>query len=53
MAKEKPVIQQIKERKWIRHSLGKNPQAIERQVLNWNPQGLRKEGGPKGHGGER
>jgi hypothetical protein len=41
MAKNKPVIQQIKERKWkwIGHTLRKDSQAIERQVLNWNPQG--------------
>jgi hypothetical protein len=35
MEREKPIIQQIKERKWKR----KDSQAIERQVLNWNPQG--------------
>jgi hypothetical protein len=49
MAKKKPIIQQIKERKlkWIRHTLRKDSQAIERQVLNWNPQGQRKRGKPK------
>jgi hypothetical protein len=31
MAKEKPIIQQIKERKWIGQRLRKGPQAIERQ----------------------
>jgi hypothetical protein len=31
--------------------LRKDSQAIERQVLNWDPQGRRKRGG--GHGGER
>jgi hypothetical protein len=39
MAKEKPIMQQIKERKWIGHTLRKDPQMIEGQVLNWNPQG--------------
>jgi hypothetical protein len=47
MAKEKPIIQQIKERKWIGHALRKDSQATERQVLNWNPQGRRKKGRPK------
>jgi hypothetical protein len=49
MAKEKPIIQQIKERKWqwIGHALRKDPQVIERQVLNWNPQGWGKRGRPK------
>jgi hypothetical protein len=46
MAEEKPIIQQIRERRWqwIGHALKKDPQAIERQVLNWNPQGWRKGG---------
>jgi hypothetical protein len=41
MAKEKPIIPQIKERKWkwIGHTLRKDSQVIEREVLNWNPQG--------------
>jgi hypothetical protein len=36
MAKEKPIIPQIKESKWkwIGHTLSKDSQAIERQVLN-------------------
>jgi hypothetical protein len=46
MANETPIIQ-IKERKWIEHRLSKGPQAIERQALNWNCQGLRKRGRPK------
>jgi hypothetical protein len=39
MAKEQSIIQQIKERKWkwIGHTLRKDSQAIDRQVLNWNP----------------
>jgi hypothetical protein len=46
MAKEKPIIQQSKERKWqwIGHSLRQDPQAVERLVLNWSPQGRRKRG---------
>jgi hypothetical protein len=44
MTKEKPTIQQVKdrERQWIGHSLKKDPQAVERQVLYWSPQGRRK-----------
>jgi hypothetical protein len=36
MAKDKTIIQQIKERKWqwIGHALRKDSQAIERQLLN-------------------
>jgi hypothetical protein len=52
MAKEKLIIQQMKERKWkwIGYTLRKDSQVIERQVLNWNPQGRQKRGwslGPK------
>jgi hypothetical protein len=49
MAKEKPVIQQMKERKWkwIGHTLRKDSHAIERQVLNWNHQWQSKRGRPK------
>jgi hypothetical protein len=49
VAKGKPIIQQIKEGKWrwIGHSLRKDPQAVQRQVVNWKPQGH------GGHGGER
>jgi hypothetical protein len=42
LVKGKPIIQQIKERKWIEHTLRKGSQATERQVLNWDPQGQRK-----------
>jgi hypothetical protein len=36
MAKEKPIIRRIREKKWkwIGHSLRKDPQAIERYVLD-------------------
>jgi hypothetical protein len=44
MAKEKPIIQQIKDRKWIGHTLRKDSQAMERQVFSWRPQGRRKRG---------
>jgi hypothetical protein len=39
MARENPIIQQIKERRWqwIGQTLIKGPQAIERQVLNGAP----------------
>jgi hypothetical protein len=47
MAKGKPIIQHIKERKWIGHTLKKDPQVIQRQVLNWNPQGRHNRGRPK------
>jgi hypothetical protein len=48
-AKEKPIIQQINERKWkwIGHTLRKDSQATERQALNWYPQGRRKRGRPE------
>jgi hypothetical protein len=37
VAKEKPIIQQIEDRKWqwIGHALRKDSQAAERQVLYW------------------
>jgi hypothetical protein len=37
MAKEKPIYQQIEDRKWqwIGHALRKDSQAAERQVLYW------------------
>jgi hypothetical protein len=50
MARKKPIVQQIKDRKWqwTDHTLRTDPQATERQVLHWNPQGRRKRGRPKG-----
>jgi hypothetical protein len=49
MAKDKPIIQQIKERewKWIGQTSRKESQATERQVLNWDPHGRRKKGKPQ------
>jgi hypothetical protein len=49
MSKQKPIIPQVKGRKWkwIGHSLRKDSQAIERQVLNWYSLGRRKRGRPK------
>jgi hypothetical protein len=49
MPKEKPAIQQIKDRKWqwIGHRLRQDPLTVERQVLYWNPQGRRKGRRPK------
>jgi hypothetical protein len=36
MAKEKPIIRQIKKRKWIENTLRTDSQAIEKQVLYWS-----------------
>jgi hypothetical protein len=58
MGKEKPIIQQIKERKWkwighilrkdwIGHILRKDSRPIERQALNRNPQGCHNRGRTK------
>jgi hypothetical protein len=46
---EKPIELQIKKRKWkwIGHIIRKDPNAVERIVLDWNPQGTRKRGRPK------
>jgi hypothetical protein len=46
----KPEISiQIKRQKltWIGHTLRKRNEAIEREVLEWNPQEKRRRGGPK------
>jgi hypothetical protein len=47
--KERPIKQQIKERKWHQtgHTLHKPQSAIERHTLYWNPQGTRKRGTPR------
>jgi hypothetical protein len=39
--KETEISKQIKRRKWnwIGHTLGKGHDTIEREVLDWNPQG--------------
>jgi hypothetical protein len=41
---EKPIELQIKKRKWkwIGHTIRKYENAVERTVLDWNPQGTRK-----------
>jgi hypothetical protein len=48
IAKENPIIPQVKGRKWkwIGHTLRTDSQAIERQVLNWYSQGRRKRERP-------
>jgi hypothetical protein len=33
--------------KWIGHTIRKDKNAVERIVLDWNPQGTRKGGRPK------
>jgi hypothetical protein len=46
---QKSVALQIIKRKWrwIGDTPRKNVGSIEKQVLNWNPQGIRRRGGPK------
>jgi hypothetical protein len=46
---EKPLELQIKKRKWkwIGHTIRRDENAVERIVLDWNPQGTRKRGRPK------
>jgi hypothetical protein len=41
---EKPTDLQIRKRKWkwIGHNIRKDGNAVERIVLDWNPQGTRK-----------
>jgi len=48
-AEEIEISIQIKRRKWnwIGHTLRKGHDTIEREVLDWNPQGQRKRGRPK------
>jgi hypothetical protein len=47
---QQPIITQIKSRKWgwIGHTLRKPMGAIEKDALDWNPQGVRRR-----HGRER
>jgi hypothetical protein len=47
--KEDSIKNHIRRRKWnwIGHTLRKNERSIERQALDWNPQGARKRGRPK------
>jgi hypothetical protein len=46
---ETEISIQIKRRKWtwIGHTLRKGNETIEREVLDWNPQGKRRRGRPK------
>jgi hypothetical protein len=46
---ENPIQLPIKKRnwKWIGHTTRKDPNAVERIVLDWNPQDTRKRGRPK------
>jgi hypothetical protein len=46
---DKPIELQIRKRKWkwIVHTIRKDQNAVERIVLDWNPQGTRKGGRPK------
>ena len=48
-AEEIEISIQIKRRKWnwIGHTLRKGQDTIEREVMDWNPQGQRKRGRPK------
>ena len=50
LTEEEPIAIQIKRRKWrwIDHTLRKPVKALEKQVLEWNPQGARKAGRPRG-----
>jgi hypothetical protein len=47
--RRKSIELQIKKRKWkwIGHTIRKDPNAVERIVLDWNLQGTRKRGRPK------
>jgi hypothetical protein len=56
MAKEKPIIQQIKERKWkwMGTPWRKDSQVIQRQVLKFIPQRQHNRGRPlRGHRGKQ
>jgi hypothetical protein len=45
---ETEISAQIKRRKWtwIGHTLRKGNETVEREVLDWNPQGKRRRGRP-------
>jgi hypothetical protein len=47
--KQKPIDIRIKKRKWrwIGHTLRKPAGAIEKDALDWNPQGARRRGQPR------
>jgi hypothetical protein len=46
---QQPIVVQIKERKWnwIRHTLRKPTEAVEKIALDWNPQGARRCSRPR------
>ena len=48
-AEETEISVQIRrrKRKWIGHTLRKGQDTIQREVMDWNPQGQRKRGRPK------
>ena len=48
-SKQTPITEDIKKRKWgwIGHTLRKPPSNVNRQALDWNPQGNRKVGIPR------
>jgi hypothetical protein len=48
-AEETEISIQIKRRKWywIGHTLWKGNEAIEKEALEWNPQGKQRRGRPK------
>jgi hypothetical protein len=49
ITQQKPIENQTKRRKWnwTVHTLRKEVGAIEKTVLDWNPQGYRRRGRPK------
>ena len=50
LTEEAQIPTQIKRRKWgwLGHTLRKPAEAIEKQALEWNPQGVREVGRPRG-----
>ena len=46
---EEPVIllMRMSKRQWIGHTLRNEDESIEKQALDWNPQGARRRGRPK------
>ena len=50
LIEEEPIAIQIKRRKWrwIGHTLRKPAEVIEKQALEWNPQGAQQIGRPRG-----
>ena len=44
---EMPIQVKRRKRNWIRHMLRKGKETIEREALDWNPQGKRRSGSHK------